>query len=274
MAMSFSISALTANCGASVSEIELATLDDAEVVELRDALTRYGVLVFRDQAMTQDEHVALGRKFGELHHHPSASDSKLPAGMIRIHADGNSTFTAGFKWHSDVSCDPEPPMGSILALHTVPDGGGDTLFANMHAAYDALSDPIKQLLDGLTAVHSGAQVYTGRFGRQPEAGQQFPEAEHPVVRVHPETGRKALFVNENFTSHIVGLSTDESDAILSMLYEHIASPYFQCRFSWEPQSVAFWDNRSVQHLAVWDYFPQTRSGFRVTIAGDEPLSVT
>jgi len=170
----------------------------------------------------------------------------------------------------DVSCDAEPPMGSILYLKEVPPEGGDTLFASMYAAYDKLSPPIKQLVEGLTAIHDGEPVYRGRFGyAATEKG--FPKAEHPVVRTHPVTGRKALFVNRNFTTQIKELSRLESDALLEMLYRHAETPEFQCRFRWQPNSVAFWDNRCAQHHAMWDYFPQHRHGYRVTIKGDRPF---
>jgi taurine dioxygenase len=147
---------------------------------------------------------------------------------------------------------------------------GDTLFASMYAAYDKLSGPIKGLVEGLTAIHDGEPVYRGRFGYD-GGGKAFPKAEHPVVRTHPVTGRKALFVNRNFTTGIKGLSRLESDALLEMLYRHIETPEFQCRFRWQPNSVAFWDNRSVQHHAMWDYFPQARHGHRVTVKGDRPF---
>lgn len=269
--MVISFDPVTAAGGALVTGVELATVDESAAAELRAGLLEYGVLLFRDQPMTHDEHLALGRRFGELHLHPiERVKSDTPPELLRIHADADTKFTAGFKWHSDVSCDEEPPMGSILTLHTVPPTGGDTLFSNMYAAFDALSASMQALLETLTAVHSGAQVYTGRFGRQPPPGKEYPTAEHPVVRTHPESGRKALFVNENFTSRIVGLTPAESDTLLGMLYTHITNPYFVTRFSWEPHSVAFWDNRCTQHIALWDYYPETRSGWRVTIAGDRP----
>jgi taurine dioxygenase len=140
----------------------------------------------------------------------------------------------------------------------------------MYAAYDKLSEPIKRLVEGLTAIHDGEPVYRGRFGYAARA-EGFPRAEHPVVRTHPVTGRKALFVNRNFTTGIKGLNRLESDALLEMLYRHSETPEFQCRFRWQPGSVAFWDNRCAQHHAMWDYFPQRRHGFRVTVKGDRPF---
>ena len=152
----------------------------------------------------------------------------------------------------------------------MPPIGGDTLFASMYAAYEALSDPMRRFLGGLTAIHDGARNYEGRQAA-PERSAGFPHAEHPVIRTHPETGRKALFVNRMFTTRLVRLEKRESDAILEMLFKHIENPEFQCRFRWQPNSIAFWDNRSTQHLALWDYFPHRRYGHRVTIAGDKPF---
>ena len=157
-------------------------------------------------------------------------------------------------------------MGSILYMHELPPVGGDTLFASMYAAYEALSPPMKRLLEGMTAIHRGEHVYRGRYGVKDE-GKQFPEAEHPVVRTHPVTGRKALFVNRNFTTGIKGLSRLESDALLAMLYAHAETPEFHCRFRWQAGSIAFWDNRCVQHYALNDYHGERRRMHRITIAG-------
>ena len=163
-------------------------------------------------------------------------------------------------------------MGSILYMKELPpDGGGNTLFANMYRAYETLSAPIQRLCEGLTAVHDGAQVYGGRFGQTPKEGG-FPRNEHPVVRTHPVTGRKALYVNRNFTTRIAGFRKHESDALLEMLYRHSETPEFQCRFAWQPNSIAFWDNRAAMHHAMWDYFPHKRLGYRVTVKGDKPFS--
>jgi len=187
-----------------------------------------------------------------------------------IHADKDSFRANGEGWHSDVSCDIEPPMGSILYIKQCPPRGGDTLFANMYAAYEALSDRMKTYLDGLTARHNG-EHYRGQYANYGVKDKEtYPSADHPVVRTHPVTGRKALYVNKGFTRYINGIPRDESDGILRYLYEHMAHPLFQCRFRWQENSIAFWDNRCVQHHAMWDYWPHTRSGNRVTVAGDRP----
>jgi taurine dioxygenase len=162
-------------------------------------------------------------------------------------------------------------MGSILYIEKCPPKGGDTLFASMYAAYEALSDRMKAYLDGLTAIHDGEDAYRGTYKNTGMADKPvYPRAEHPVVRTHPVTGRKALYVNRGFTKRLVGVPRDESAAILDYLYDHAENPLFQCRFRWQPNSIAFWDNRCVQHRAMWDYWPHTRSGFRVTVAGDKP----
>lgn len=160
-------------------------------------------------------------------------------------------------------------MGSILYLTQVPPEGGDTLFASMYAAYEALSDRLQAYLDGLTAIHDGEHVYRGLY--QGEQKAQYPRAEHPVVRTHPVTGRKCLYVNRGFTTRLVGVPIDESAAMLRYLYEHMENPLFQCRFRWRENSVAFWDNRCVQHRAMWDYWPERRYGNRVTVSGDAPF---
>jgi taurine dioxygenase len=162
-------------------------------------------------------------------------------------------------------------MGSILYIRQCPPRGGDTLFANMYAAYEALSDRMKAYLEGLTARHNG-EHYRGQYANYGVKDKEsYPSADHPVVRTHPVTGRKALYVNRNFTTRISGLRKHESDALLEMLYRHSETPEFQCRFAWQPNSIAFWDNRAAMHHAMWDYFPHKRLGYRVTVKGDKPF---
>jgi len=264
----------TPKIGAFVSGINIAApLSNQEISELQQALADYQVLFFRDQPFTLDSHKAFGRLFGQLHIHPNTPGPEGHPEILPIHADANSKRVAGEQWHSDVSCDEEPPLGSILHLHAVPPSGGDTLFASMYAAYDALSPRLKTYLAGLTALHSGERSYrrTNRLLGIDDRGRVYPEANHPVVRTHPVTGRKALFVNRGFTSRINEVPEEESAAILDYLYSQAERPEFQVRFRWKPNSVAFWDNRAVQHKALWDYFPHVRSGYRVTIKGDGPF---
>ncbi len=262
--------------GAEVSGIDLAhPLSDNEQGLVRQALLDHLVLFFRGQDLTIEQHKAFGRRFGELHIHPARDRNGIEGHpeILHVKAGPESTRVNGDDWHSDVSCDAEPPMGSILRLFEVPRSGGDTLFASMYAAHDALSAPMRAFLSGLTAVHDGGPNYIDRARRAGiyKPDKVFPAHEHPVVRTHPETGRKSLFVNRIFTQSIVGVSRQESRAILDFLFQHIARPDFQCRFRWEKGSVAFWDNRCTLHHAMWDYYPEVRQGYRVTIKGDRPV---
>lgn len=194
--------------------------------------------------------------------------------LLEIKATKNSKFVAGEAWHTDVTCDAEPPMGSILHITKIPEigTGGDTMFANMYLAYDMLSETMKRFLDGLTAVHDGRIPYEQGYGYVP-AGQEHPKNEHPVVVRHPETGRKLLFVNSGFTSHIIQLSRTESRAVLDMLYRHVAmEPALHCRIRWAANTLVFWDNRCTQHHAVWDYYPWSRYGNRVSMIGERPAA--
>src|SRR4051812_31208529 len=227
---------LTPIIGAEISGVDIGRLvsDDArsnsQMDEIHRALAENLVIFFRDQQLTPAQHLAFGRKFGDLHVHPAAPSEGDPA-LMKIYADKDSARAKGEGWHSDVSWNVEPPMGSILYIKQCPPRGGDTLFANMYAAYEALSDRMKAYLDGLTALHDGELAYRGLYANYGVADKQaYPRAEHPVVRTHPVTGKKALYVNRGFTSHIIGLPRDESDAILRYLYEHCENPLFQCRF--------------------------------------------
>jgi taurine dioxygenase len=264
---------LTPVIGGEISGVDLSrSLSNLQFDEILRALAENLVIFFRDQHLTEQQHLDFGRRFGELHTHPAAPHGPGQPQLMIVHADKNSPRANGEAWHSDVSCDPEPPMGSILYIRTCPREGGDTLFANMYAAYEALSGRMKQYLDGLTAAHDGEDVYRGLYANYGVADKRaYPRAEHPVVRTHPVTGRKCLYVNRGFTRRINGIPQDESDGILRYLFEHMENPLFQCRFRWQENSIAFWDNRCTQHRAIWDYWPHTRSGHRVTIKGEKPV---
>jgi len=266
------VNPVTPLIGAEISNIDLSRpLGNQQFQEVHDALMAHQVLFFRDQKLTLDQHKAFGRLFGELAIHPNTRGPEGHPEILPVHADANSKRIAGERWHSDVSCDPEPPMGSILNLKTIPPTGGDTIFTSMYAAYDALSAPMKKFLGQLTAIHDGAPNYNRTNKLIGEAAQKiFPHAEHPVIRTHPVTGKQAIFVNPVFTVSLKDVPEAESKAILEFLYEHCGRPHWQVRFRWQPDSVAFWDNRCVQHIAMWDYFPQVRSGYRVTVKGDKP----
>lgn len=269
---SIEVRTLTPAIGAEIFGADLAALSNQQLDEIHDALLCHIVIFFRDQKLAPEEHKAFGRRFGKLHIHPAAPSLEGHPEILVVKADENSKHVAGEVWHSDVSCDPEPPMGSILYMHQAPsNGGGDTMFANMYTAYETLSEPIKRLLEGLTAVHDGDYVFRGRYGYADKQGQGHPVSEHPIVRTHPETGRRALYVNRGFTTRIKELRDNESDALLRMLFDHAETPEFQCRFKWAPGSVAFWDNRAAMHHAMWDYHPLRRLAHRVTICGDKPV---
>lgn len=261
-----SVTALTPHIGAEIGGIDLTQpLSVPQVSDVRAALLAHGVIFFRDQSIDLPTHKALGQRFGELHFHSSRKGLDEHPEVRPIHADADSKHIAGEEWHTDLSCDPIPPMGSILHLHTLPAVGGDTIFASMYAAYDALSPRMKTYLEGLTATHDGGIA----FRRFDPAGK-YPISIHAVVPRHPETKRKLLYVNRGFTSHINELPAGESAHMLAFLYAHLEKPDFQVRFRWRKHSIAFWDNRCTQHLAVWDYFPQVRSGYRIQIKGSNP----
>jgi taurine dioxygenase len=266
------IDKLTPIIGAEIGGVDLSQpLGNRTIDEIHRALAENSVIFFRDQHISQDQHLAFGRLFGELHIHPAAPTEPGKPALMKIYADKDSPRANGEGWHTDVSCDVEPPMGSILYIKQCPPKGGDTLFASMYAAYEALSDRMKAYLGGMTAIHDGEDAYRGTYANYGvEDKPVYPRAEHPVIRTHPVTGKKALYVNRGFTKRLVGVPRDESEGILRYLFEHMANPLFQCRFRWRENSIAFWDNRCVQHRAMWDYWPHTRSGNRVTVAGDKP----
>ena len=263
---------LTPVIGAEIEGVDLSgELNQQQFAEIHRALLEHHVIVFRDQRLSAEDHKAFGRRFGRLHVHPL---QKLKPGdheRLEVKASPTSKFVAGEGWHTDVTCEAEPIMGSMLYIEETPSlgSGGDTLFANMHLAYEMLSEPMQTFLDGLTALHDGALPWVKGYGYAPN--EEFEKTEHPVVIRHPETGRKALYVNSGFTSHIIGLTRFESDAVLQMLFRHIETqPALSCRVRWTPNSLVFWDNRCTQHQAIWDYFPLSRSGHRVSIVGGRP----
>lgn len=263
------------NLGAEITGVDLSqTISEAEFSEIEAAFLAYQVLFFKDQKEIPPQvHIDLGKRFGPLHSHPAAPTMAGYPEIFEIHATRHSKVANGEFWHSDVSCDEEPPLGTMLQIHILPPCGGDTMFSNMYAAYDALSDAMKTFLDGLSATHASEHIYRGRYADrgQKDSDIAFPSASHPVVRTHPQTGRKALFVNRTFTTRINELSEEESSAVLKLLFEHAESIQFQIRFRWSKNDMAFWDNRCCMHRAIWDYWPEERKGRRVTIKGDRPL---
>lgn len=263
---------LTPAIGAEILDIDLGAPNIAErIPDIRAALLRHGVIFFRDQHLTQEQHISFARQFGDLEIHPATPKSQANREVLCI-AHGPDSRGQENHWHSDVTWRECPSLGSILLAHEIPGYGGDTLFANMHLAYERLSDQMKRFCEGLTAVHDISRVFARRLNKTPEElHDKYPPMRHPVIRTHPETGKRAIYVNTAFTSHIEGLSAHESRWLLDHLYDTAKDVEIQCRFRWREGSVAFWDNRVCQHLAVSDYFPARRVMERVTIAGDRPF---
>ena len=269
---SFSVTPIAPHIGAEIRGLDLARLTPEQIADVKAAWAHWLVLVFRDQSVTREQHKAFGRHFGRLHVHPMhhGRPDQDPEILV-VKTTAQSPYTAGEAWHTDVSCDAIPPLGSALYITETPEsGGGDTLFANMYMACEMLSPPMKAFLEGLDAVHDGAMPYIGNYGsKAPEGG--YPRHEHPVITRHPVTGREVLYVNSGFTTHIAGLQRWESRAVLDMCFDLLKrEPKLHCRVRWEPNTLTLWDNRCTQHHSVWDYYPYSRYGERVSIVGAEP----
>ena len=263
------------NLGAIVTGIDLSkSITETNFDIIKNAFLKYQVLFFQDQnEITPEKQIEFGKMFGELHGHPAAPTMAGYPEIFEIHAHKDSKIANGEFWHSDVSCDTEPPLGTMLQLHILPESGGDTMFSNMNQAYEKLSNPFKQFLSGLKAVHESEHIYKGRYSDRGVTDKEidYPSAIHPVIRTHPETKKKSLFVNRTFTTRIDGVSDAESNSILNLLFDHCESLEFQIRYKWNVNDMVFWDNRSAMHRAIWDYWPMERKGRRVTIKGDKPI---
>ncbi|RTY57144.1 MULTISPECIES: taurine dioxygenase [Pantoea] len=273
------ITALGPYIGAQVSNLDLTRpLSDTQFEQLYHALLRHQVLFLRDQLITPHQQRALAARFGDLHIHPVYPHAEGAEEIIVLdtHQDNPPDND---NWHTDVTFINTPPAVAILASKLLPESGGDTLWASGIAAFETLSAPIKTLLEGLHAEHDfkkSFQEYKYRrtaeeHQRWQEAVAKHPPVQHPVIRTHPVSGRKALFVNEGFTTRIVELSEKESDAVLALLYAHATKPEFQVRWRWQPNDVAIWDNRVTQHYANADYYPARRVMHRATVLGDRPF---
>jgi len=262
--------------GAEIGGVDLSqSLDDDVIAEIRQAWLKYRVVFFRDQDITPEQHLAFARRFGDLVTYPMVKgldDYPEIAPVIKLK---HQTVNFGGIWHSDTTYLPQPPMGAILVARELPPKGGDTLFANMVMAYEALPEAMKERLSGLIAINSSAKdhVAKSREDRQKDM-DDVPEplsAEHPAVRTHPETGLKSLYVNRGHTVGFKGMAEDESAPLLEELFEHQTGGEFTCRFQWRPGSIAFWDNRSAQHNPINDYDGHKRVMHRITLAGDVPV---
>lgn len=264
--------------GAVVEAFDLSQRhDDATIAAVRRALDENLVLFFEGQTLTPEQQRDFAARFGELYVHPVyPGEAGLPELMILEYDENRKGHNN--TWHSDVTYIQTPPQASLLYGEIVPEVGGDTLWANTYLAYEALSEPLKELAGKLQAVHDFAKAFRperfAQYGiaeRVDKAYADNPPVVHPVVRTNPQTGRKALFVNATFTSHIAGVSAHESRALLDFFIQHLQQPEFQVRWKWTPNAVAFWDNRWTQHYALSDYFPEHRRMRRATILGDRPV---
>lgn len=273
---------VTGAVGARVDNIDLSQpLDLQTRSAIASALARYGVLFFREQDLTPDQHIELAKSFGDIDRNRFFTPVDGFPEIAEVRKDPDQKKNIGGGWHTDQSYDTAPAKGSLLYAREVPPYGGDTMFASMYAAYDALSDGLKQTLESLNALHSSRHVFgEGRVrdwgdlkGRLRNADAANQDAVHPVVIRHPDSGRKALYVNPDFTVRIHGWTDAESAPLLNYLYEHAASPAFCCRFTWNNGSLAFWDNRATWHYAINDYSGVRRLMHRITIAG-VPLSAS
>lgn len=261
--------------GAEVRGIDISRpLPAVTVAALRAALAEHGVLFFRDQALTEAQHIAFAEQFAKININRFFRAVEGWPQIAEVRKEPEQTKNIGGGWHTDHSYDDIPALGSLLYAREVPPSGGDTIFASMFAAYDALSDGLKRTLEGLRAVHSSRHVFGTQAKRGDDLKDRLGNAEaatqdavHPMVIRHPISGKKALYVNRGFTTHIEGWTVEESKPLLEYLYQHGARPEFSCRFNWAPGSMAFWDNRATWHLAVNDYQGHRRLMHRITLEG-------
>jgi taurine dioxygenase len=274
----FAVTPLTPAIGARIEGLNLADpLSDETVSALKDTLHDRLVLFFADQHLTPAAHRTFAAHFGPLHIHPIYPNVPETPEILILDTDAKN-LPDNDNWHTDVTFIQTPPLGAALYAKKIPPAGGDTLWLSTIAAYDALSDRFKHLLDGLTAVHEFEKSFPRDRFAAPDAAARWeaaraknPPVVHPVVRTHPASGRKALFVNYGFTTRINELSKTESDAVLGYLFEHVTRPEFQIRHRWRENDLALWDNRVTQHYATVDYLPERRIMHRATIIGERPV---
>lgn len=261
--------------GAAISGISVGNASENELALIHKALLKYKVIFFRDQKLSRPQHVRFGQYFGELEIHPLSAHPEHPEMLVLDSVggmkEGRQAPAADF-WHSDTTFREQPSAASILMGYTIPPLGGDTLWCNTVAVYDGLDDELKDRIETMEAVHSGLVSFGRHLDTEEKQAvflENHPPQIHPVVRLHPETGERILNVNSGFTSHILGVSDDESNALLQRLFDEVKRPEYQVRFQWQPGSIAFWDNRSTQHYGVADY-QGPRHLERVTVVGDRP----
>ena len=272
----FHVKRLSPSIGGEIHGVDLSKPLGSELKELiYEALLVYKVIFFRDQNISTEEHINFSKNFGELEIHPFAPKKEDFPEVLVITHNKNSKGREN-TWHSDVTWRKEPSLGSVLRMIQKPAHGGDTLFADMYAAYDGLPDHVKEKLDGAIAVHDFANfrnrlIKEGKSAEEIQAfNEEYPMPEHPVIRTHPDTQKKVIYVNAAFTQYIKDWEEKDSKEMLTYLYSRASVPEYQCRFAWEENSIAFWDNRACQHYANSDYWPNIRKVERVTIIGDRP----
>ena len=277
--MKVQVEKITPVLGGLVSGVDLGQpLSKDQHAEIEQALHEHQVLFFRDQKITEDQHRDFGALFGPLHIHPIYPRSDT-APEVMILDTALNDLRDNAVWHTDVSFEVTPPLGSILVARKLPPVGGDTLWSSATAAYEGLSEPLKQMLDGMKATHDIAKSFPAeRFGADEASRERLDQIKranrpfsHPVIRTHPATGKKAIYVNEAFTTRIEGLDAAASESLLALLYRQIGLPEYSLRWKWRVGDVAMWDNRITQHYAVDDYRPQHRIMHRVTIIGERPV---
>lgn len=272
----FKVNRLSPSIGAELLDIDLGQILDSEIYKkIYNALLVYKVIFFRNQNISTEEHLNFAKHFGELEIHPFAPHKEGFPEVLSITHNKKSRGREN-TWHSDVTWREKPSLGSILRMIEGPDIGGDTLFADMGLAYEGLPEEIKEKLDGAIAVHdfAGFRKRLLKEGKSDKKiarfNEKYPSPEHPIIRTHPDTKQKVIYVNKAFTQYIKDWDETESSSMLNFLYSQAAIPEYQCRFVWEKNSIAFWDNRACQHYAVSDYWPQVRKVERVTVVGDTP----
>ena len=272
--------------GAEIGNVNLARLDDETFKEIRSAWLEHLVIFFRDQVITPEQQIAFARRFGEIHHHPFMKSMDDHPEILEIIKEEGDTKAFGEVWHTDQIFNPKPANATILYARETPDAGGDTLFANMYLAYETLSEPMKQLLDGVTTFNVGDRkklmdadkigvTPDGRYSGNEKMSAKLRdpgavESRHPLVRTHPETGRKSIYIS-NHTQTLNGFKPAEARPIIEFLRTHAVEPEHTCRFRWQVGSMAIWDNRCTQHRALNDYPGKRRRMHRITIAGDIPF---
>ncbi len=278
MAQAMEVRPVSGALGAEIHGLDLAgDLDNSTMAAVRQAFFDHSVVFFMDQDLKPEEHLAFARRFGDIDVNRYFPTVEGYPEIAKVSKEPKETYNIGGAWHTDHSYDPEPALGSMLYAKKLPERGGDTIFASMYAAYEALSPGMQEMLSGLKAVHSGARAFGPQDDGKSYRAEKFKlsesalrEVEHPVICTHAESGRKYLYVNRGFTVRFADMTEAESKPLLDFLFEHAARPEFTCRLAWKPGTMAFWDNLCTQHFAVNDYHGQTRLMHRVTIQGKAP----